>query len=97
MLSACLCISSLLTFECLNKFYETLLYIMTPELVLTAYFINPSYQCVFMCIPLSLLGNGYVKKLPQQIHNRIVGHVVFYSVRAVSKESRRSVLPRTSC
>jgi hypothetical protein len=49
--------------------------------------------CVYLCIPpivakqrlgkapLSLLGNGYL----------------FYAVRVVSKESRRFVLPKTSC
>jgi hypothetical protein len=41
---------------------------------------------------LSLQGNGSVNTFPPQ--RRIVG-VVFYAVRVVSKESRRSVLPRT--
>jgi hypothetical protein len=54
-----------------------------------------------MYIPLSLLGSGSVKTLPRQrIHTqqrRIVGLVVLYAVRVVSKESRRLVLPRTSC
>jgi hypothetical protein len=47
------------------------------------------------CIPLSLLGNNSVKTFPRQ--GRIVGRVVFYAIRVVSKESRRLVLPRTSC
>jgi hypothetical protein len=50
---------------------------------------------VCLCIPLSLLGNNSVKTSPWQ--RRIVGGVVFYAVCAVSKESRRLVLPRTSC
>jgi hypothetical protein len=50
---------------------------------------------VCLCIPLSLLGNISVKKFPRQ--RRIVRGVVLYAVRVVSKESRRLVLPRTSC
>jgi hypothetical protein len=39
------------------------------------------------------------KNITADIHNsrRIVGRVVLYAVRVVSKESRRLVLPRTSC
>jgi hypothetical protein len=44
--------------------------------------------------PLSLLDNS-VKTFPGQ--RRVVGGGFFYSVRVVSKESRRLVLPRTSC
>jgi hypothetical protein len=52
------------------------------------------------CIPLSLLSNGSVKTLlMQRIHTRnnrrIVRRLVFNEVRAVSKESRRLVIPRT--
>jgi hypothetical protein len=49
---------------------------------------------VVLCI-LSLLGNNSVKTFPQQ--RRIIGCVVFYAVRVVSKEGRLLVLPRTSC
>jgi hypothetical protein len=55
-----------------------------------------------MCIPLSSLGNGSVKKKRYRDHEytrnngKIVGSVVLYAVRVVSKESRRLVLPRTS-
>jgi hypothetical protein len=41
---------------------------------------------VCLCIPLSLLGNGSVNTFPRQ--RKIVGRVVFYTVRVVSKESR---------
>jgi hypothetical protein len=51
-------------------------------------------ESVDLCIPLSLLGNGSVNKFPWQ--RGIVLGVVFYVVRVVSKESRKSVLPRTS-
>jgi hypothetical protein len=50
---------------------------------------------VGLCIPLSLLCNNSVKTFPRQ--RRIVGGVVFYAVRVVSKESRQLVLHRTSC
>jgi hypothetical protein len=50
--------------------------------------------CVCVCVsPLSLLGNGSVKVPLSMLDN---GYV-FYAVRVVSKESRRLVLPRTSC
>jgi hypothetical protein len=42
---------------------------------------------VDLCIPLSLLANNPVETFPRQ--RRIVGSVVFYVVRAASKESRR--------
>jgi hypothetical protein len=51
-------------------------------------------ESVGLCIPLSLLGNGLVNTFPRQ--RRIVGGIVFYAVRVVSKEIRQSVLPRTS-
>jgi hypothetical protein len=38
-------------------------YIMSPEPISVVYFINPSNQSVCICIPLSLLGNGWVKPL----------------------------------
>jgi hypothetical protein len=50
---------------------------------------------VSLCIPLSLLGNGSVNTFPRQ--REIVGGVVFYAVRVVSKGNRRLILPRTSC
>jgi hypothetical protein len=58
----------------------------------------------FLCGPCRIRGESVYplivamqwlgKHVPRQ--QRIVG-VVFYSVRVVSKESRRLVLPRTSC
>jgi hypothetical protein len=45
--------------------------------------------------PLSLLDNNFVKTFQRQ--RRTIGSVVFHVIRIVSKESRRSVLPRTSC
>jgi hypothetical protein len=46
---------------------------------------------VCLCIRKSLLD----KDVPRQ--RRIAGDIVFYTVRAVSKESRQLVLSRTSC
>jgi hypothetical protein len=55
-----------------------------------------SSVCVSVCVYLlSLLGDGSVKTFPRQ--QRIVGGVIFYAVRVISKESRRLVLPRCSC
>jgi hypothetical protein len=48
-----------------------------------------------VCISLSFLGNSSVKTFPRQ--RRIFGSVVFYAVSVASKESRRLVLPGTSC
>jgi hypothetical protein len=45
--------------------------------------------------PLLLLGNGSVKKFPPQ--QRIIGVVVFYKIRVLSRIRRWLVLPRTSC
>jgi hypothetical protein len=53
--------------------------------------------CLRVCLspPITLLGNSSVKTLPLQ--RRIVGGVVFHVARVVSKESKRLLLPRTSC
>jgi hypothetical protein len=89
--------------------YETW-YIMTPEPISTAYFINPSHQSVYppivarqrirkMCP--SRARQRLDKHVPATTNTRnnrrIVGRFIFFAVRILSKESRRSVLPRTSC
>jgi hypothetical protein len=52
--------------------------------------------CLSVCVsPLPLLDNSYVNTLPRQRRN--VGGGVFYKVYVVSNESRRLVLPITSC
>jgi hypothetical protein len=53
-------------------FMKLVMYIVTPESISVAYFINPSHQSVCLYVyPLSLLGNGSVKTLPlQQIHTQ---------------------------
>jgi hypothetical protein len=58
------------------------MYIMTPEPISTAYFIDPSHQ--------SLIGNGLVNNYrgnEYTCNNRkVVGCVVFYVIRAVLRE-----------
>jgi hypothetical protein len=121
------------------------MYIMAPDPISTAYFINPSHKSVCLYVySLSLLGKGWVKCIPPFIarqrlgrhvpaaantrnsrrivgrvylwvclcialsllfnsvktfpwEGRIVGGVVFYAVRVVTKEGRRLIVPRTSC
>jgi hypothetical protein len=50
------------------------------------------FACACLCIPLSSLSNGLVNVPLSLLGN---GYV-FYAIRAVSKESRRLVLPKTS-
>jgi hypothetical protein len=60
----------------------------------TAYIMNPSRQSVYLYVYLciSLLGNGLVDTFPWQ--RKIVGCIIFYAVRVVSKGSRLLVVPR---
>jgi hypothetical protein len=46
-------------------------YIMTPDHISTAYFINPSHLYTYMCIPLLLLGNDSVKCPPIVARQRL--------------------------
>jgi hypothetical protein len=71
MLSACLW-NPPLSFRILEPIFIKLrMYIMMVELISTAYFIYPSLYSVCLCIPLSLLGYGSAKMLPQlQIHRQ---------------------------
>jgi hypothetical protein len=52
-------------------------------------------ESVCLCIPIWLLGNGSVSTFPWQ--RRIVGGVVFYAARVISKQSRRLILTKTCC
>jgi hypothetical protein len=64
MLSPCGLYVFVSPYQLLNvwtNIYEPGFYIMTPELTLTAYFINLSHQSVCMCNPFSLLGHDSVK------------------------------------
>jgi hypothetical protein len=76
--------------------------ITVPDPISTAHFINPSHQSVCLYVyPLVVLRQRRSKKRYRgQEHarnnKRIVGSVVFYAVRVVTKESRRLGLARTS-
>jgi hypothetical protein len=66
------------------------MFLMAPEPILMAYFMNPFHQFVY--IPLSLLGNVTVHMFPRQRILEIrksCWTVVFYAVRVVSKGSTR--------
>jgi hypothetical protein len=71
------------------------MYIMTPEPISMAYFLNPSHQIVclspYRCQATDRYtcsrGNEYEKQ------RRIVGHVVFFAVRVSLKESLWVSLP----
>jgi hypothetical protein len=91
------------------------MYIMAPEPIETEYIINPSHYSVYlyMCIALSLLGNGSVKIPLSSLGNDSVKtlprHLMhkqqynncwtrrFLCGPCRTNESRRLFLPRTSC
>jgi hypothetical protein len=68
--------------------------IMAPEPISTAYFINMSV-CLYVYPPI-VARQRLGKMLPLHEYTRnkriIVGGVIFYAVRVLSKESRRLVL-----
>jgi hypothetical protein len=77
------------------------MYIMTPEPISKAYFINPSHESVCLQVHLLIvarqrLGKNFAVAMNTQATIKIVGRVVFYAVRVVSEETRPLVLPRTS-
>jgi hypothetical protein len=100
-------------FEFLNQclFTKLGMYNMTPEPISTEYFINRSHQSLsplsllgnglVNMIPSYVAWQRFDKQYPATTNTRnnrrIVGSVVSYAVRVVSKESMRLVLPRTSC
>jgi hypothetical protein len=77
--------------------------IIAPEPISTTSFINPSHQSACLYVYPSLLGNGSVKCIPsfgagQRLgkhfpaatnthYNGIVGRVIFYAIRVLSKET----------
>jgi hypothetical protein len=73
------------------------MHIMTPELILTAYFINPFHQPLCLCVYICTCISPFVTRLwfgktfpRQQIHIQqiiIVGRVISYAVLVVSKGS----------
>jgi hypothetical protein len=78
------------------------MYIMAPKPISTAYFINPSHQSMCLYVYPSMivrqrLGKNFTAATNARNNSIIVGRVVLYAVRVVSKESRWLFLPRTSC
>jgi hypothetical protein len=77
------------------------MYVMTPEPISTAYLRNPSHQSVCRYVYPSIVAKATARykfyRGDEYTHNnrRNVGRVFFYAVRVESKESRKSVLPRT--
>jgi hypothetical protein len=69
------------------------MYIMAPEPISTAYFINPSHQYVVRFISSIVARQRLGRHVPVATitsNNRsIVESAVFYTVRVISKESRR--------
>jgi hypothetical protein len=52
-------------YQLLNA-WKFVTYVMAPESISTAYFINLSYRSVCLCIPLPMLASGSVETLPRQ-------------------------------
>jgi hypothetical protein len=77
--SLCVCITHPINFQMREPlFVELGMYIMAPEPLSSAYFMNPSISlCFYMCISLPLTGTGSVKTLPWQQTHRIVEHIIF--------------------
>jgi hypothetical protein len=89
------------------------MYIMAPEPISTAYFINPSPQSVGLYvyllsllengaikIPLSLLGNGSNKSYSgnnYDCNNRIIFEPVVLYAVRIVSWKQEIILPRTSC
>jgi hypothetical protein len=80
------------------------MYVMTTEPISAAYFINPSTQslCPYVyeytfIVARKLLGKHVPAATNTHNDTRIIWGVLFYAIRDVSEESRRLVLPRTSC
>jgi hypothetical protein len=65
------------------------IFIMAPEAILTAYFVNPSHHSVCLYVYPPIVANqGLGKHGPatKNTRNRIVGSVVFYAIRAISND-----------
>jgi hypothetical protein len=71
-------------------------YIMAPEPISTAYFINPSRQSVSACVSfLSLLGKGSVKCIPPFIARQRIGKHV--PAATSIRNNRRILLDACVC
>jgi hypothetical protein len=68
------------------------IYIMAPEPISKAYFINPSHRSVCLYVYHPIVARQQLRKNVTAVTNtplknrRIVGRVIFYAVRSVSKK-----------
>jgi hypothetical protein len=74
------------------------IYVMAPDPISEAYFINPSPQSLCLYVhPHNVARQRLGKNVTAvtDIHNNreIVGHVVFYAVLVISRERRRLIFP----
>jgi hypothetical protein len=88
----CVCVSLPINFLMSEQIFMKLgMYIMSPEPVSTAYFINPSHQsvCLYVYPPIvtrQRLGKHVPAAMIIRKNRRIIGRVVFCTVRVVLKE-----------
>jgi hypothetical protein len=90
----CVFVFSLLPHQLLNgwtNIYGTYIYIMAPESILAAYFLNPSHQSVSICVPPIVARQQLGKNITAATNRTVFGCGVFYEVHVKSKESRRLV------
>jgi hypothetical protein len=78
------------------------MYIMAPESIWTAHFINPYHQsvCLYTYTPIVARQrlSKYIPAATNARNNRRnFGRVVFYMIRVMSKKSRRLMLPIIYC
>jgi hypothetical protein len=74
-----------------SVFMKLGMHVMAPEPISKTYFVSPSRLSMYLwCIPLSLLGSDSAKRYrgnEYTLNNRrIVGRVIFYAVRIVSRK-----------
>jgi hypothetical protein len=75
------------------------MYIMAPEPISGAYFINPYHQsvcqiCISPIVARQRLGKHVPAATNTRNNRRIVGRVVLYAIRVVAKESIPRIIPR---
>jgi hypothetical protein len=85
-----------------QMFMKLGMYIMASEPISTAYFINPSHQSLFLYVSPAVVagqrvGENVTAAMNTHATTKNCWMRIFCAVRIISKESRRKVLPRTSC
>jgi hypothetical protein len=96
----CLCVSSLINCWMPEPvFMKTGMYVMAPQRISRAYFINPSHDsaCLYvysLTVARQRPGKNVTPATNTRYNIRNFGHVVFCAVRVLSKVSRRLFLPK---